>query len=369
MSLKKVEKVKNIALAAVFAGALACGLLLHPLLPDAVVSYSERRYYKQFPKMSASVVLNASWMGEFETYLLDQFPMRDGLRSVKAGALFYTLCQSDNNGVYVKDGNIFKMNGSYKEDSVMRFSEKLNTLVDTYFKKASVYVAVIPDKSQYLRPHAHLQLPYDEMTAVIQAHLHEDIAYIPLKDTLSLQSYYKTDVHWRQESLMPVVERLSAYMGFSVGKNAYQPHEYAPFYGGYYGQLGLSNITPDTLRYLSWDGIDEIEVNDIEHPGLTGVYYEKGLAGMDAYDVFLNGATPVLTLKNSRCTNGKGLLVFRDSFASSLAPLMIEGYERITLVDLRYIESSLLEEYVNLRADDVLFLYGELIPNNSDLLK
>lgn len=60
---------------------------------------------------------------------------------------------------------------------------------------------------------------------------------------------------------------------------------------------------------------------------------------MDAYDLFLTGAAAFLILENKNNLGGRELVIFRDSFASSLAPLLMEGYSKITLIDLRYLSS------------------------------
>ena len=62
--------------------------------------------------------------------------------------------------------------------------------------------------------------------------------------------------------------------------------------------------------------------------------------------------------------------MFRDSFGSSLAPLLIEKYSKITMIDLRYIGSKYLESVLNLSGnEDVLFIYSNVIINNSFTLK
>ena len=68
----------------------------------------------------------------------------------------------------------------------------------------------------------------------------------------------------------------------------------------------------------------------------------------------------------SSMAKGKGeLIVFRDSFGSSLIPLLAEEYEKITLVDIRYISSSLLGEFISFDGQQVLFLYSSLLLNSS----
>ena len=57
-------------------------------------------------------------------------------------------------------------------------------------------------------------------------------------------------------------------------------------------------------------------------------------------------------------------------FGSSIAPLLLEGYEEITLVDLRYITAAYLPQLIEMEAyEDVLFLYSENVLRNSGSLK
>jgi len=63
------------------------------------------------------------------------------------------------------------------------------------------------------------------------------------------------------------------------------------------------------------------------------------------------------------------LIVFRDSFGSSLAPLLTGVYSKITLVDLRYFHSALLGEALEFTDQDVLFLYSASLLNNSTSMR
>ena len=65
----------------------------------------------------------------------------------------------------------------------------------------------------------------------------------------------------------------------------------------------------------------------------------------------------------------KELVIFRDSFASALAPLLAEGYAKITLADIRYISPALLGQYLSFDKQDVLFLYSTSVLNHSETLK
>ena len=109
-------------------------------------------------------------------------------------------------------------------------------------------------------------------------------------------------------------------------------------------------------------------MDNYQQPGFRGVYDTAQLTP-NGYNVFLSGATPLTVINNPQATEERELVIFRDSYASSLAPLLLPACSRITLVDLRYMLSSMLPEYVDFTGADVLFLYCDELVNNSSLLK
>lgn len=76
-----------------------------------------------------------------------------------------------------------------------------------------------------------------------------------------------------------------------------------------------------------------------------------------------------MEIQNPKSTSGKELIIFRDSFGSSLAPLLVEAYDKVTLIDTRYISMRILEKYVQFENQDVLFLYNTALVNSSFVLK
>ena len=95
----------------------------------------------------------------------------------------------------------------------------------------------------------------------------------------------------------------------------------------------------------------------------------KKANGKDAYEFFLSGNQPLVKISNPENKNGKKLIVFRDSFASSLMPLMAQGYSEITMIDLRYMNSQFLDQFVDFSESQVLFIYSTNLLNNSTSMK
>ena len=91
--------------------------------------------------------------------------------------------------------------------------------------------------------------------------------------------------------------------------------------------------------------------------------------GNDPYEMFLSGSLSLITIENPNATTDKELIIFRDSFGSSITPYLIEGYEKITLVDIRYLSSKMLHMFIEFDDQDVLFLYSTLVLNNAEIFK
>jgi hypothetical protein len=180
-----------------------------------------------------------------------------------------------------------------------------------------------------------------------------------------------TDSHWRQDRIGAVVDAIYESFGSaaSFDSGIYTTEVFSPFYGVYYGQSAL-NVKPDDLLYLESSFTKNAAVSSIEQPGVElCVYAEDQLGGVDSYSLFMQGPQAIIRAENPQEPSGRELVIFRDSYASSLAPLLLPGYSAVTLVDLRYIRPDLLGAFIEFTDQDVLFLYSATLFNNSDSIK
>ena len=124
------------------------------------------------------------------------------------------------------------------------------------------------------------------------------------------------------------------------------------------------------MIYTRDDVINEMSryfTEDIE--GNNKLYDIDSLDGLDSYDVFVGGSTPLVKITNPNSKSKKELIMFRDSFGSSLAPLLVENYKSVTLVDMRYMTIDVLKEKVDFNNKDILIIYNTLLVNESNTLK
>ena len=367
----KKNLTKNIGFAVLIA-LWAVLVIFAWLKPSDELSVSERRHLAQFPEFSAEGLLSGKFVEDFEEYTLDQFPLRDQFRKVKAWFHYNVLQQQDNNGIIFSEGYAAKLEYPLNENSVSNALNKFGSVYEKYLKNSGsrVYAAVVPDKNYYLSQQGDsLAMDYEKLFGLVQEGM-PYATYIDLTGSLSLEDYYYTDTHWRQEKLLPAAQTLCTAMGIPIPRvEDYAVKEATDrFYGVYYGQAALP-LEPEPLYIMQSAMLSACRVFNHESNRNSTVYDMGKLSGNDPYDVYLSGATALLTIENPMAKSNRELIVFRDSFGSSMIPLLMQGYKKVTVVDTRYIASGLLDQFIQFKGQDVLFMYSSLILNSSYILK
>lgn len=341
--------------------------------PAKDISEAERRPLAQWPGLSTETLLNGKFMDKFEDYTLDQFPMRDTFRQIKSLFHYYAMRQLDNNDIYVQDGYAAKLEYPLNQSSVNYVSKKFNHIYEKYLKDSgsSIHFAIVPDKGYYLaEENGYLSLDYTSLFAQLEENM-PWAEFIDLTDTLDVTDYYYTDTHWRQELLIPTAQKIAQALGVTAPSESdfTKVKLDRPFYGVYYGQAALPMPAED-MYILTSDLLKDCKVYNYETDEYTDVYnMEKKETSKDLYDVFLSGPQALLTIENPNATTDKELIVFRDSFGSSMTPLLVQDYSKVTLVDIRYIPSDFVEKYVTFDGQDILFMYSTLLLNSGATLK
>ena len=368
-----MEKTKIRMLAGILAVAAVWGTFAvwNCVKPSDEYSLSERRKLAQRPEFSVGSVLSGEYMTAFDKAAPDQFPLREKFRTLKAVTGLYVLGKKDNNGIYIADGYAAKTEYPLRDSSVDGAIEKITEYYENYCrdKANAVYFSIVPDKGYFLAPkNGYPHMDYEALAEKMSGSL-SFAEYIDLYPTLSIEDYYKTDTHWSQDKIISAADALSAAMG-GEALHDYEIKKFdTPFYGVYYGQAALP-MAPDSLYYVDSDVLSCAKVENVENARkYTGVWDEQKLESTDPYEVFLSGAAAIVYVENEKAETDRELIMFRDSFGSSIAPLLLHNYKKITLVDTRYVRPSYIGNFVDFENADVLFLYSTLILNQSEALQ
>ena len=331
------------------------------VVTDKEFSEQENRYLSQFKAPTPESLKTGEFMEDFEDYIIDQFPLRDGWIKLKAWCE-KTIGKQENNGVYLgTDGNT--LFAQYTTPSQADFEKKVGYVnklaanVDT-----PVYFALIPDKSFVWADRLPANAPLvDDGTAleIAGSLVSDDVNWIDLSGALSGDDvFYRTDHHWTT---------MGAYQGYLALMNAMNGEvtvlDYDPtlvsdaFYGTTYSSSGAGWVAPDEM--YTWIPDDLFKVSWY-HDGSAkpgSLYDESKLEVKDKYSMFLGGNQPLCVIENENSDGGK-LLVIRDSYSDSLAPFLGLDYSEVHLWDLRYNRMSLKNYIAQNGIDQVLVLYS-----------
>ncbi len=274
-------------------------------------------------------------------------------------------------GVYVYNGFAAAADAPWDEKSLELAAHRFQHLMETYFSGDGYrfYLSVVPDKAQFTQPPAGYT-PADAAETADWLAARLPVQAVDIASLLTLEDYYRTDPHWRQETLLPVARRLAEAMNTALPEDREETlcTLAGEFRGSYWGKTAEA-LTADTLSYLTDDVLEGCTVYDYETDSTGGVY-DFAAAQTAPYDLFLGGSKSLLCLENPAAENDRTLIVFRDSFGSSLIPLLAEGYGTVYAVDIRYLSSDLLGRFMDIPGEaDVLFLYSATVLHNSVTLK
>ena len=366
------DKTKHIITTVIFAVFILTFTVWNIAKAPDRYSDSERRALASFPELTWENILSADFMADFEDFTLDQFPLRDTFRTIKAVSEKFLFIKSDNNDIFSTDGHISKLEYPLNYNMLDNAADKFSFIYEKYIQgtESEMFFSVIPDKNYFLaEKNGYLSVDYNELVSYMKEKT-SYMTYIDIFDMLTADDYYYTDTHWRQENITDIAEFIGESMGADV-KTEYKENTLAkPFYGVYYGQSALP-FKADTIKYLTNKTLENCVVTsyDTGKPAEKPMYDMEAAKGKDPYEMFLSGTEPLLIIDNPDAETDRELVMFRDSFGSSIAPLLVEGYKKITLVDIRYISPQFLGSFVNFENCDILFIYSTILLNNSNSFK
>ena len=374
-----MSKRYSIFLCILFCAFIGVFTVAHLALPDREFSENENRYLEQMPKPvftgPTANFFSGEFMSDFETYVTDQFPLRDAFMTVKA-ACELAVGKTVNNDVYFGENDtLFAGVANPGEETI----DKNLSYVDTLAGKTDipVYFSLVPNKlnviSDLLSNPPVAQLFAEDKLALSVNYLGSDlwakaealsnanwIDMMPIFQSHADEGlFYRTDHHWNS---------LGAYYGYvalmeGMGITPVPLDEYekttvsTEFLGTTYSSSGAGWITPDNIDiYVPEEGVN-VTVYPTGKPEEGALYNEEKLSVKDKYSYFMGGNTPLAVIKTEH-TDAPKILVVRDSYSDSLAPFLAQDYAEVHLIDLRYYKMSPALYAAQYGIDQALVLYS-----------
>lgn len=357
--MKKKAHLAETILFLIFIGAF---FVLNLVLPDRSFSEQENRMLQTAPRFSFSALFEGKFTSDFESYVTDQFALRDRWTALKA-RIELVSGKTENKGIYLCENETLIEPYTAPAQSDLNFSlDAINTLTET--AGVPVTFALIPSASEIWADQLPEGAPNDsQKTTIDYAYNYLTAQTADIYDALTAHAnesiYYRTDHHWTT---------LGAYYGYTalgpaLGFTPRPLSDFSPqvvsndFYGTAYSASGFSWISPDSItRYV--EAPDAVVTNYPRGEAVPGVLYDESrLSVKDKYTYFFGGNSPLITVETG-VTDAPSLLILRDSYMDSLTPYLLAHFSEIHILDLRYFGTSVHEYIVNNEIDRVLVCYN-----------
>ena len=341
---------------------LAFFLFFFVMKKDQKFSPLENRALENRPILEKEALFSGEFTASFETYVADQFPLRDEMIAIKSN-IERILGKKDRNGVFIgKDNHLIQ---DFKKPD-MNLLKKNMGYIETFAKVLPTYVMIAPTATKIWEEKLpKFADPYDEGLVLQQIQKQTTSAHfvdvLPVMESHSEESiYYKTDHHWTTRG---------AYYAYTAFCQAYgiEPlsldqfeieQASTKFYGTLFSKGNFTFVKPDTLEIFHRDGEEQVSVYDLNANDMKDSMYERRfLREKDQYGVFLNQNQPLLILRTD-VANGKKLMVVKDSYANCLIPFLTAHFAEIHVMDVRLLNLPLLDYAQAEGISETLILYN-----------
>ncbi|MBO5055659.1 MAG: hypothetical protein J6C64_04790 [Lachnospiraceae bacterium] len=366
MGLEK-RKWQSCVTAAVFC-ILIFGFTVATLIkPSTEFSETENRVLAQKPEAKPETVLSGEFEEKYEEYLTDQFILRNHWIGIKT-AMERLLLKRESRDIYFADDDylIEKHTGVFTTQMARRNITKLAEFTQLYAEQLGaghVSVLIIPNAVDILEDklppfacagsgNAYLKqisetLPEEtwfDASQILQMHKNEEL-------------YYRTDHHWKTLAAFYVYQAWAGRQGYAVPElEDYEIKTVTDsFEGTIQSKLGI-RTKGDTIELF----FPENEFSYVVKKNNSSdncIYDYDFLNAKDKYAVYFGGNEPFLQICTEADT-GRKILVIKDSYANCFIPFMLEEFQEIDILDLRYSNQRVSELIEEGKYTDLLILYN-----------
>ncbi|MBD5156828.1 MAG: hypothetical protein HDT13_04255 [Butyrivibrio sp.] len=330
---------------------------------DVDFSDKENRYMAKFPKISIKSLSDGSFMEDFETYLTDQFPVRDACITLKTNAL-RLLGQRRINGVYIGNkGYLIAEEEKYDTAALDGLTEAVSAFAAD--SDANVKFMLVPNSSLIYEE----RLPYgiksseDATIEHVKAMLSDKVGFVDVRDALleekGKQLYYKTDHHWTTAGARVAFEEYAKAAGLNISSVEYESYCVSgDFQGTQASNCGVYSHSDAVNICVPKGSEGSYIVNYVDETRKTATLFDMSkLDEKDKYLVFMGGNYSRVDI-TTKTKNGRRLLLIKDSYANCFIPMLTPCYEEIIVIDPRYYYDDIYQLMSDNSVSDVLFLYN-----------
>lgn len=350
--------MRNKIITSFFCLLLAASALAGLLVPDRYYSEREKRTLMQKPQFTIVDFVSGKFSDEFEQYLTDQVPLRDGWVTMKT-YMELDIGKRESGGVYIcKDKYLMDKFTSYSKKQLAANAAALADLQEKLAAEGvSMNTILVPIAAQVLTDKLPAHAPVTDYTAILQVLADAGVDTTDVLSALAAHSsgniYYRTDHHWTS---------LGAYYAYCAWRDI-EPNadEWTQeilcdnFHGTTWNKVPLPTVPAEEITAWYKHEYHNVSYNGGEYE-TNSIYERKYLSGSDQYAVFLNSNQAQTVIEGSG-KSGKFLLI-KDSYGNTFSQFPVEDYAEVHVIDLRFFKGDVVEYAKENSITDTLVLYG-----------
>lgn len=363
------KKAMSSILGLCFIVLLAVTFIVNIFTPDKGFSEEENRVLQEKPDFSLSNYMEGRYESKLETYVNDQFLLRNAFIKIKATA-DVTAGKLESNGVYRGKDNYLMEELTVPSDKLMENTLSSLKQFKRQYKKLNAFFLLAPNAGNILEEKLPNFTRLNDQDKSMDKFFKEIKSYgytpIDVRDTFAkhtedTQLYYRTDHHWTTDGAYLAYKQAVKKMKLT-DEVTYKPYVVKnDFRGTLASKSGFVNGVNDAIKiympYRDKDYNNSVIYYADTKTKTTEFYQLDNLDTKDAYTVFGGSNHPMYTIKTPT-KSSKKLLLVKDSYANSFIPFLAQSYREIVVVDPRYFFDNIDDIIKAEEITEVMFLYN-----------
>ena len=245
-----------------------------------------------------------------------------------------------------------------------RYAQVLNSYKQMVGPTVNVYNMSVPLASAYYMPKNMEDMYSDQHECIENIGVSlQDVINVDVFDTLADHAaeyiYFRTDHHWQPLGAYYAAQQFAeaAQVPFP-DLSTYEKKTIEDFTGSMYGYTNyLEDLKtyPDTLTYYKPANDYTVTYYDetFSNPYQGSLFFEDN-EWTQNYSVILGGDDKIAEIETD-VKNGRTLVLIKNSYGNALVPFFVGSFEKIYVVDFRYILVGMNDFFKRVGATDILF--------------
>lgn len=266
---------------------------------------------------------------------------------------------------------IFYGNEKISED----YAEVINTYVTSLGENVIIYDMIVPNHFEFGLPEKYkskIGKPQKPFIDLVKDKLDTSVVFVDIYDKLKEHYdlgeylYFRTDHHWTALGAYRAYEKFCESAGIiPLTLDSYEKRTSTGFLGTLYNSSMDKNLAsnPDIVEYFVSD-LPYTQTNTDKNGGKgPGKLIREAKEGKtNGYLTFMGGDIPLAEIKTEN-TDGRKIIVFKESYGNAFIPFLIPHYETVYVADIRSFPYNAINFIKENEITEVLFLNNIMTSN------